>query len=85
MPNLMGMSPLRLRVGALLDERGMTAYQLAQQLEGRVNRSTVYRLARGEVTQVPLDVLEVLVDVFGLNDAGPLFDRSTRDGKRCRR
>jgi DNA-binding Xre family transcriptional regulator len=54
----------------------MTAYQLAQRLEGRVTRSAVYRLARGDVQHVPLDTLEALCDVFGIDDPGPLFRRS---------
>ena len=69
---------MRLRLRELLAEHDMTAYQLAQRLEGRVNRSTVYRLAAGDVVQVPLDVLEALCDVFDITgkDVGILFERT---------
>lgn len=60
----------------------MTVYQLAQQLKGRVNRSTVYRLARGEVAHVPLEALDALCDVFGIKDPGPLFERGRKTGQR---
>ena len=73
---------MRLRVPELLAEHNMTAYQLAQRLEGRVSATTVYRMARGEVLQVPLYALEALCDVFGL-EPGPLFQRDAH--KRSRR
>ena len=65
---------MRLRIPELLAEHQITAYQLAQRLEGRVSATTVYRMARGEVLQVPLYALEALCDVFEL-EPGPLFQR----------
>lgn len=81
-PSFVGVSPLRLRVGALLEARGMTAYQLSKASDGRISMRTAYRLANGQATQVPLDVLDALVEVFELKDTGPLFEQ---DGRRKRR
>jgi DNA-binding Xre family transcriptional regulator len=75
---------MRLRLPELLAEHDMTAYQLAQRLEGRVSATTVYRLARGDVVQVPLYVLDALCDVFTL-DPGPLFHREAPKAPRRRR
>ncbi len=74
---------MRLRLPELLAEHDMTAYQLTQRLEGRVSPATVYRLARGEVVQVQLAVLEALCDVFDIKgkDVGVLFERE-KPGRR---
>lgn len=75
------MSPVRLQVAELLEKRGWTAYQLAKASDGRISMRTAYRLANGEATQLPLDVIEALIDVFELPDAGPLFVKAR--GKRA--
>ncbi len=68
---------MRLRLTELLAERDMTVYQLAQRLEGRVSATTVYRLARGELVNIPLYVLDALADVFEMKgkDLGLLLTR----------
>jgi DNA-binding Xre family transcriptional regulator len=68
---------MRLRVPELLKEHGMTAYQLAQKLEGRMSPAAVYRLASGHVVHVPLEVLDALCDVFEIKakDLGVLLTR----------
>lgn len=45
-------TPVRWRVGDVLQERGLTAYRLAAELHGRVNRNSVYAIARGDTERV---------------------------------
>lgn len=66
---------MRLRVPELLDERGMTAYQLAKESGGVISIPAAYRLAAGETQRVSVDVLEALCRVFKIKDPGPLFAR----------
>lgn len=56
------MSPLR--IGQLLEKRGLTAYQLAKLSEGRITRSTAYRLANGEVERVSSATVAALCEVL---------------------
>lgn len=70
---------MRLRVPELLDEAGITAYELSKRSGGRISLTVAYRLARGEWKCLPAETLEVLCDVFGIEDPGPLFERSSKD------
>jgi len=54
-------SPVRWRVGDVLQERGLTAYKLAAELHGRVNRNSVYAIARGETDRVDRGTLGHLI------------------------
>jgi hypothetical protein len=72
---------MRLRVPELLAARQITAYQLANASDGRISMSAAYRLANGDVRAPSLDVLAALCDVFGLDDAGPLFDLERKRGR----
>lgn len=69
---------IRLRVGDLLEERGMTAYQLAKKSGGRISLSAAYRLAEGNAGTFPPSwvMLETLCDVLKV-DVCDLFHRST--------
>lgn len=73
---------MRLRVGELLQERGLTAYQLAKQSGGRISMTVAYRLARGEWKALSETVLDALCDVFEIDDPGPLFARDGKPKKR---
>ena len=68
---------IRLRVGDLLDERGITAYQLAKQSGGRISLSAAYRLAQGNSGTFPPSwvMIEILCDVLKV-DVCDLFHRS---------
>ena len=66
---------MRLRVAALLEEHGMTAYELAKRSGGRIPMSRAYRLQTGEFTSISAPVLDALCDVFGLDNPGPIFER----------
>ncbi len=70
---------MRLRLPELLEERGLTAYQLAKQSEGRIDVSTLYRLTRnrGRVAMISAELLESLCDVL---DVGPgeLLEREAK-------
>jgi len=67
---------IRLRVGDLLEERGMTAYQLAKQSGGRISLSAAYRLAESNAGTFPpsWEMLETLCDVLKV-DVTDLFER----------
>ena len=56
------MSPLR--IGDLLERRGLTAYQLAKLSNGRISKSTAYRLANGEVDRLSSTTVAALCDVL---------------------
>ena len=66
---------MRLRVAALLEEHGMTAYELAKRSGGRISLSSAYRLRRGKFLTISPAVLDALCDVFGLDNPGPIFER----------
>ena len=72
---------IRLRVGDLLEERGMTAYQLAKQSGGAISLSAAYRLAEGNSGAHPPSwaMLETLCELLEV-DIFDLFERSA--GKR---
>jgi DNA-binding Xre family transcriptional regulator len=74
-PAILGFLIMRLRVKELLADRGMTAYGLSKASKGKISLSAAYRLARGEIRAVPIEVLDVLCQVFEIRDPGPLFTR----------
>ncbi len=66
---------MRLRVPQLLEQHGITAYELAKRSGGRISIPSAYRLAAGEFRQVSATVLDALCEVFAITDPGPLFER----------
>ena len=71
---------VRIRIPELLEERGISAYALAQRSGGRISMSAVYRLKdkRGRVQFMDADLLEALCDVLNV-EPGELLER---EGKR---
>ena len=70
-------STVRLLVPDLLAQRGLTAYALAKQVEGRVSRSAIYRMAAGEKVSLGLDEIAALCDALEV-EPGALFRREKR-------
>ncbi len=74
---------VRLRVGKLLRERGMTVYGLAK--EAHIPATTAYRLARGNVKRVDVRLVDRLCAALNCQVAD-LFeripDRPHKRGKR---
>ena len=60
---------MRLRFPELLDEHGVTPYQLATRSEGRLSMSAVYRYdrERGQVKCFDAAALDALCDVLGVS------------------
>jgi DNA-binding Xre family transcriptional regulator len=56
------MSPLR--IGQLLEKRGLTAYQLSKASDGRISKSTAYRLANGEVERLSSETVAALCEIL---------------------
>lgn len=69
---------MRLRLPELLEEHGLTAYEVAQRSAGRIDPSTLYRLTRkrGRVDRLSTPLLEALCDVLGV-EPGALLERET--------
>ena len=44
-----------------LDEYGITAYRLSEELRGKVSRNTVYAMARGDGSRVDLATLNAVL------------------------
>jgi len=67
---------VRLKLPELLDDRGLTAYAVVQQSNGRIKESTLYRLMRGGGTVRYLDtnLLDALCDILDLSP-GDLLER----------
>lgn len=67
---------IRLCVGDLLEERGMTAYQLAKESDGRISLSAAYRLTEGNAGTFPpsWEMLETLCEILKV-DVADLFQR----------
>jgi hypothetical protein len=78
------MGLMRLRVPELLQEHGMTAYELHKRSAGSISLAGAYRLARGDFRTVSGRVLEALCEVFGIEDPGPLLARSAKKVRRGR-
>lgn len=68
---------VRTKVPQLLEEHGITAYELSKRSAGRISMNMAYRLARGDFRAVTPAVLDALCEVFGIDDPGPLFERDT--------
>ncbi|WP_331825202.1 helix-turn-helix domain-containing protein [Deinococcus sp. YIM 134068] len=56
---------MRWRLGEILQARGLTAYKLAGQLNGKVNRNSVYAIARGDTDRVDRATLGHLLSALG--------------------
>ncbi|WP_019586555.1 hypothetical protein [Deinococcus apachensis] len=54
-------SMVRWRVGDVLQAHGLTAYKLAGELHGKVNRNSVYAIARGDTERVDRATLAALL------------------------
>lgn len=70
---------MRLRIPDSFEEQGLTAYEVAKRSNGRLQASTLYRLARsrGKVRLIDADLLEALCDVLRV-EPGELLERETR-------
>lgn len=77
---------MRLRVPELLEERGLTAYEVAQRSGGRIDPSTLYRLIRqrGRVERLSTPLLEALCDVLGVSPGDLLEREGTRKARATR-
>lgn len=74
---------MRLRLPELLEERGLSAYRLSKESDGRISMSTAYRLTKlnGRVKNFDADMLEALCDVLKC-EPGDLLERDRkRKGK----
>lgn len=78
-------SDMRLRLPEALEERQLTAYEVAKRSNGRILSSTLYRLSkqRGSVKYIDAELLEALCDVLGVGP-GELLERDASNGKRKR-
>jgi DNA-binding Xre family transcriptional regulator len=75
---------VRIRLPELLEDRGLTAYEVAKRSNGRIIPATLYRLMRnkGRVRLIDGELLEALCDQLGL-EPGELLEREgKRRGKR---
>lgn len=74
---------VRLRIPELLEERGLTAYQLAQQSGDRIGMSSAYRLAKlgGRLGTFPAELLDALCETLGVSP-GDLFERTETKKRR---
>jgi DNA-binding Xre family transcriptional regulator len=70
---------MRLRLPDVLVERGITAYAVAQQSNGRINPATLYRISgsKGRVRYIDAELLEALCDVLGV-EPGELLERDAK-------
>ena len=59
---------MRIRLPELFEERGLTAYAVAQQSAGRISTSVLYRLLRseGKARYLDAELLDALCDVLGV-------------------
>jgi DNA-binding Xre family transcriptional regulator len=71
---------VRIRLPELLEQHDSTAYGIARDSKGRIQPSTLYRLARqrGRVKYFDSELLEALCDVLDV-EPGELLER---EGKR---
>jgi DNA-binding Xre family transcriptional regulator len=58
-----------LRIAALMQERGITAYALARDSHGRISRRTAYRLAAEEKAALYPEEIAALCDVLDVEPA----------------
>lgn len=75
---------MRVRLAELLELRGMTAYAVAQESDGRISTSALYRLLKndGRVRLLDSDLLDALCDVLDV-EPGELLERE-RPGRGAR-
>ena len=66
------MKEIRWKLGEQLQARGVTAYRLAQQLEKRVSRNTVYAIARGDAKGVQFDTLAAVLEALERESGRPV-------------
>ena len=61
---------MRVRLAELMEARGLTAYAVAKQSDGRISTSVLYRLLKtdGRARYLDAELLEALCDVL---DVGP--------------
>ncbi len=73
---------MRIRLPELLEEHGVTAYEVAKRSNGRISPSTLYRLTRerGAVGLFSADLLEALCDVLDV-EPGELLEREGKRGR----
>ena len=57
-------SPIYLTLDEYLEEHDLTAYKLAQKVEGQVARGSIYALARGDVKRLDLGTLSAVMDAL---------------------
>ena len=74
---------IRLRIPEILKERSLTAHAIALQSEGRINRATLYRLARngGRVRLLDTELLDALCEVLDM-DPGEILERTVNKRRR---
>jgi len=67
---------MRVRLAELLEIRGLTAYAVAQQSDGRISTSALYRLLKsdGRVRYLDAELLDALCDVLDV-EPGELLER----------
>ena len=73
---------MRLRVGEILAERGMTAYGLSKASGGRIELSAAYRLANDRWAQLPRETLTALCDTLEV-EPGELFEFTPEKKRRA--
>lgn len=75
---------MRVRLAELMEPRGLTAYALAQQSDGRISTSALYRLLKtdGRARYLDSELLDALCDVLNV-EPGELLERE-RTGARER-
>lgn len=73
---------MRVRLPELFEKRGLTAYAVAQQSEGRISTSALYRLLRtnGRARYLDAELLDALCDVLSVEPSELL----EREGRRKR-
>lgn len=67
---------MRVRLAELLETSGLTAYAVAQQSDGRISTSALYRLLKsdGRARYLDAELLDALCDVFDV-DPSELLER----------
>lgn len=71
---------MRIRLPELFKERGLTAYAVAQQSDGRISTSVLYRLmrAKGRARYLDAELLDALCDVLGVGPSELLEHETAR-------
>jgi DNA-binding Xre family transcriptional regulator len=74
---------MRLRLAELMEARGLTAYAVAQESDGRISTSALYRLLKneGRARYLDADLLEALCDAFNVGP-GELLERETHSARK---